>query len=149
MIEIQRHRGPDDQGVWERRLSSGAWVGLGSCRLAILDLSPAGHMPMSTPDAQFTIIYNGEVYNYLQMRQELEAKGYTFRSNSDTEAILYLYQEYGPDSVKRLNGMFAIAIWDNQRQLLFLARDHFGVKPFYYCHMGQQLAFASEIKALI
>jgi asparagine synthase (glutamine-hydrolysing) len=149
MTDVQAHRGPDDHGLWETHLSDGAWVGLGSRRLSILDLSAAGHMPMSTPDGCLTITYNGEVYNYPQLRRELESKGYQFRSNSDTEAVLFLYQEYGPDCVRRLNGMFAIAIWDEARQELFLARDHFGVKPLYYCHKGTRLAFASELKALL
>ena len=149
MTSIQGHRGPDDFGTWETCLSDGSWVGLGSRRLAILDLSAAGHMPMSTSDGRFTIVYNGEVYNYPQLRGELIQKGYRFRSRSDTEAVLYLYQEYGPESVRRLNGMFAIAIWDRDRQELFLARDHFGIKPLYYCHQGNRFAFASESKAIL
>ena len=149
MTDIQAHRGPDDRGTWETSLPDGNRVGLGSRRLAILDLSPAGHMPMSTPDGQLTIVYNGEVYNSPQLRRELESKGYRFQSNGDTEAVLYLYQEYGPESVRRLNGIFAFAIWDQQRKQLFLARDHFGIKPLYYCHRGDRFAFASEIKALL
>ena len=149
MVQVLVHRGPDDTGLWERTTPAGDWVGLGSRRLAIRDLSAAGHMPMSTPDGQLTITYNGEVYNYAALRRHLEAKGYVFRSHSDTEAVLYMYQEYGPESVKRLNGMFAIALWDNRRQQLFLARDHFGIKPLYYCHDGARFAFASEIKALL
>jgi asparagine synthase (glutamine-hydrolysing) len=149
MNDIQSHRGPDDRGTWETRLPDGGLVGLGSRRLAILDISTAGHMPMSTPDGRLTITYNGEVYNYPHLRRELEAKGYRFRSRSDTEAVLYLYQEYGADCIRHLNGMFALAIWDGERRELFLARDHFGIKPLYYCHRGERLAFASEIKALL
>lgn len=149
MADIQAHRGPDDHGVWEKHSENGGWVGLGSRRLSILDLSSAGHMPMSTPDGQLTITYNGEVYNSPQLRRELESKGYQFRSHGDTEVVLYLYQEYGPDCVRHLNGMFAMAIWDDARQQLFLARDHFGIKPLYYCHDGNRLAFASEAKALL
>jgi asparagine synthase (glutamine-hydrolysing) len=149
MNDAQAHRGPDDHGLWERRLPDGAFVGLGSRRLAILDLSPAGRMPMTTPDGRFTITYNGEVYNYRALRRDLEARGYRFRSRSDTEAVLYLYQEYGAESLRRLNGMFAFAIWDDTRKELFLARDHFGIKPLYYCHQERRLAFASEIKALL
>lgn len=149
MTDIQAHRGPDDRGLWEQRLADGTWVGLGSRRLSILDLSPAGHMPMSTPDGSITIVYNGEVYNYPQLRTELEAAGYVFRSNCDTEAVLYLYQHKGPDAVRELNGMFALAIWDNRKQQLFLARDHFGIKPLYYCHQNDRFAFASEAKALL
>src|SRR5215813_1091565 len=145
----QAHRGPDDEGIWETRLPDGGFVGLASRRLAILDLSRAGHMPMSTPNGRLTITYNGEVYNYPELRRSLEAKGYKFRSRSDTEAVLYSYQEHGASSVARLKGMFAFAIWDNERNELFLARDHFGIKPLYYCHQGSRFAFASEIKALL
>jgi asparagine synthase (glutamine-hydrolysing) len=149
MNHVQSHRGPDDEGTWETHRSDGGFVGLGSRRLAILDLSRAGHMPMSTPDGRLTITYNGEVYNYPELRRALEAKGYKFRSRSDTEAVLYLYQEYGAACVSRLKGMFAFAIWDDESKELFLARDHFGIKPLYYCHQGARLAFASEIKALL
>jgi asparagine synthase (glutamine-hydrolysing) len=149
MISVQAHRGPDDQGTWETTLPDGTWIGLGSRRLAILDLSPAGHMPMSTPDGRFTIVYNGEIYNYSPLRARLEALGCKFRSHSDTEVVLYLYEHMGPECVRELNGMFAIAIWDSQREQVFLARDHFGIKPLYYCQKGCQLAFASEIKAIL
>lgn len=145
----QKHRGPDDAGIWEQQLADSGWIGLASRRLAILDLSPAGHMPMSTSDGKITITYNGEIYNHLQLRKELEVKGYRFRSGSDTETILYLYQEYGPECVSRLNGMFVLAIWDVERQHLFLARDHFGIKPLYYHHNGRKLVFASELKSLL
>jgi asparagine synthase (glutamine-hydrolysing) len=149
MNDVQTHRGPDDQGIWQSRLHDGSFVGLGSRRLAILDLSPAGRMPMSTPDGRLTITYNGEVYNHPEIRRELESKGYKFRSRSDTEVVLYSYQDFGAACVKRLKGMFAFAIWDDDRKELFLARDHFGIKPLYYCHQGPRLAFASEIKALL
>lgn len=149
MTDLMIHRGPDDCGVYETTLAGGGWVGLGSRRLAILDLSPAGHMPMSNADGTLWITYNGEVYNHRQLRAELEARGCRFRSNSDTEVILYLYQEYGPDCVRRLNGIFALAIWDAQREQLFVARDHFGVKPLYYTQQGRQLAVVSEVKALL
>jgi asparagine synthase (glutamine-hydrolysing) len=148
MNDAQSHRGPDDVGLWVGRLADGAFVGLGSRRLSILDLSPAGRMPMSTPDGRFTITYNGEVYNYPSLRRDLESRGYRFRSGSDTEAVLYLFQEYREESVRLLNGMFAFAIWDDLEKELFLARDHFGVKPLYYCLQPGRLAFASEIKAL-
>jgi asparagine synthase (glutamine-hydrolysing) len=149
MNNAQAHRGPNDSGLWETRLPDGAFVGLGSRRLAILDLSTAGHMPMTTPDGRFTITYNGEVYNYPALRRDLEARGYRFRSRSDTEVVLYLYQEFGAESLRRLVGMFALAIYDEQRKELFLARDHFGIKPLYYCHQDRRLAFASEVKALL
>ncbi|HKP38091.1 MAG TPA: asparagine synthase (glutamine-hydrolyzing) [Pyrinomonadaceae bacterium] len=148
MTQLVAHRGPDDSGTWLGRTRDGRPIGLGSRRLAILDLSPAGHMPMVSTDGRYLIVYNGEVYNYPELRQQLEEKGYRFRSHSDTEAILYLYQEYGPASVRQLNGMFAIAVWDKEREELFLARDHFGIKPLYYVHAGDRLAFGSEIKSL-
>lgn len=149
MNSVQTHRGPDDEGVWKTRLPDGSYVALGARRLSIRDLTYAGHMPMSTPDGRLTITYNGEIYNYAELRRELEARGYVFSSNSDTEAVLYLYQQYGAQSVNRLKGMFAFGIWDNHEKELFLARDHFGIKPFYYCHQGSRFAFASEIKALL
>jgi len=149
MNNSQAHRGPDDHGVWVKALHDGGQVTLGSRRLAIQDLSAAGHMPMSTPDGRLTITYNGEIYNYPELRRELESKGYRFRSRSDTEAVLFLYQAYGPACVRRLNGMFAFAIWDENRKELFLARDHFGIKPLYYFHQDDRFAFASEIKALL
>jgi len=149
MTEVQHHRGPDDGGTWTHTTPSGEWVGLGSRRLAILDLSPAGHMPMSTPDGLITVAYNGEIYNYPELRRELEAAGQQFRSNSDTEAILYLYERLGTACFKRLNGMFALAIWDKRNDSLVLARDHFGIKPLYYTTRNGRLAFASEVKAIL
>jgi len=119
--------------------------------LAIIDLSPDGHMPMCNEDRSVWITYNGEIYNFAELRQELIAKGHHFASNTDTEVVIHLYEEEGVDCVKRLNGMFAFAICDlrSTTPTLFLARDHFGVKPFYYFHQGNHLAFASEIKALL
>lgn len=151
MVRVQFHRGPDDSGVWEKYLPHGGHIGLGTARLSILDLSAAGHMPMSTPDQKLWITYNGEIYNFRQLRRELEAKGHQFRSNTDTEVVLRLYQQEGPDCVKRLDGMFAFGIVDLRESAptLFLARDHFGVKPLYYIRQGGKFAFASEIKALL
>jgi len=149
MTQIQAHRGPDDQGVFWSVTPDGTRVGLGSRRLAILDLSAAGRMPMSSEDGLVTIVYNGEVYNYPDLRHELEERGRRFRSGSDVEAILYLYEEMGAACLSRLNGMFAMAIWDGRRNELFLARDHFGIKPLYYCDLPGRLAFASEVKALL
>jgi len=151
MTQIQAHRGPDDSGLWERHFPDGSYVGLGSRRLAILDLSPDGHMPMCNEDRTVWITYNGEIYNFAELRRELESKGHRFSSNTDTEVIIHLYEQEGPDCVKRLNGMFAFAICDLRAPspTLFVARDHFGVKPFYYFHSGKRLAFASEIKALL
>ena len=151
MTAIQTHRGPDDSGLWEKRLSDGSYIGLGSRRLAIIDLSPSGHMPMCNEDGSVWITYNGEIYNFADLRHELEARGHRFASDSDTEVVIHLYEEEGPDCVKRLNGMFAFAICDlrGASPTVFLARDHFGVKPLYYFHQGRRLAFASEIKALL
>jgi asparagine synthase (glutamine-hydrolysing) len=151
MTQVQAHRGPDDSGLWEQRFPDGSYVGLGSRRLAILDLSTSGHMPMANADRSVFITYNGEVYNFRELRGELETKGFRFASDTDTEVVLHLYEAEGPDCVKRLKGMFAFAICDlrSPAPTLFLARDHFGVKPFYYWYRGRQMAFASEIKALL
>jgi len=151
MTHVQAHRGPDDSGLWERRFPDGSYVGLGSRRLAILDLSADGHMPMCNEDRTVWITYNGEIYNFAELRRELQSKGHTFGSNTDTEVVIHLYEEEGADCVHRLKGMFAFAICDlrSGKPELFLARDHFGVKPFYYAHSGKKLAFASEVKALL
>lgn len=143
MRDSLTHRGPDDAGDY---IAPG--VALGSRRLSILDLSQRGHMPMSTPDGRYWISYNGEVYNYMELRSILEGRNYSFHSNTDTEVLLYLYQSEGPAMLDRLNGMFAIAIWDNQDRALFLARDRLGVKPLYYAQDNGNLYFASEEKAL-
>ena len=151
MTSIQSHRGPDDSGLWDHRCPDGSYIGLGSRRLAILDLSPDGHMPMCNEDRRVWISYNGEIYNFRELRNELEAKGHRFVSNTDTEVIIHLYEEEGTDCVRRLNGMFAFAICDlrSNPPVVFLARDHFGIKPLYYAHRGRQLALASEVKALL
>jgi asparagine synthase (glutamine-hydrolysing) len=151
MTHVQAHRGPDDAGLWEQRFPDGSYVGLGSRRLAILDLSPHGHMPMGNEDRTVWITYNGEVYNFGELRRELEGKGYRFRSDTDTEVVLHLYEEEGAECVNRLKGMFAFAISDlrSGTPILFMARDHFGIKPFYYWYRGRQMAFASEVKALL
>src|SRR4051812_3181034 len=151
MTHVQSHRGPDDSGVWERRFPDNSYIGLGSRRLAILDTSPGGHMPMSNEDGTVWITYNGEIYNFAELRQELKSEGHQFRSRTDTETAVHLYEEYGPDCLNRLNGMFAFAICDlrGSSPKLFLARDHFGIKPLYYSQRGHKLAFASEAKALL
>ena len=151
MTHVQTHRGPDDSGLWDRCFPDGGYIGLGSRRLAILDLSPGGHMPMSNEDGSLWITYNGEIYNFAELRRELEGKGHRFRSHTDTEVVVHLYEEYGAQCVNRLNGMFAFAICDlrGSAPKLFLARDHFGIKPLYYCERDGKLAFASEIKALL
>jgi len=151
MTHVQAHRGPDDSGLWDRKFPDGSYIGLGSRRLAILDLSPVGHMPMCNEERNVWITYNGEIYNFADLRRELQSKGHNFTSHTDTEVIIHLYEEEGPDCVKRLNGMFAFAICDlrSGTPTLFMARDHFGVKPFYYFHQGGRFAFSSEIKALL
>lgn len=151
MSEVQRHRGPNDGGVWEHGSPDGSYVGLGSRRLSILDLSTDGHMPMSNEDGSVWITYNGEIYNYGDLRHELEGKGHRFASHTDTEVVVHLYEEFGVDCVTRLNGMFAFAICDLRpgKPSLFMARDHFGIKPFYYTQRGSRFAFASEAKALL
>ena len=151
MTHAQAHRGPDDSGLWERRFPDGSYVGLGSRRLAILDLSAGGHMPMCNEDRSVWLTYNGEIYNFADLRRELQSKGHRFSSNTDTEVVLHLYEQEGENCVHKLKGMFAFAICDlrSGKPELFLARDHFGVKPFYYAHNGRKLAFASEIKALL
>lgn len=137
------HRGPDEQGAWQ-----GEHVFLGMCRLSIIDLS-GGKQPIWNEDRTCCIVYNGELYNFLDMRPELEARGHIFRTRSDTEVILHAYEEWGPDCLKRFNGMFAFAIWDERKKRLLLARDRIGEKPLYYYHDGTRLVFASEIKAIL
>lgn len=151
MTSVQAHRGPDDVGLWERQFPDGSYVGLGSRRLSIIDLSPSGHMPMCNADRTLWITYNGEIYNFAVLRSELQSKGHCFVSGTDTEVVLHLYEEEGSECVKRLSGMFALAICDLRSATpeLFLARDHFGVKPLYYTHFGRCFALASEIKALL
>ncbi len=144
MHNAQLHRGPDDGGTFV----SGN-VAFASQRLAILDLSPRGRMPMATEDGRYRIIHNGEVYNYEGLRKELEAHGDRFRSNTDTEVILAMYRRYGPVMLERFNGMFAFAIWDEVERTLFVARDRQGVKPLVYAEWDDALFFASEEKALI
>lgn len=144
MCDTLLHRGPDDAGLYVK-----SPIGLGNRRLAIIDLSDAGHMPMSTTSGRLWITYNGEVYNYKEIRAELQGYGYQFQSNTDTEVVLYAYDNWGPDCLRRFNGMFALAIWDQKKQQLFLARDHIGIKPLYYYFDASKIIFASEIKAIL
>jgi asparagine synthase (glutamine-hydrolysing) len=143
MCDAIVHRGPDDQGQYVC-----GPVGLGMRRLSIIDLA-GGHQPMQSEDGAVTIVYNGEIYNYRELRRRLEGRGYQFRTRSDTESILHAYQEYGPNCLEHLNGMFAIAIWDGRRRRLFVARDRIGIKPLYLADDGVRLRFASEMKALL
>lgn len=150
MVDSLKHRGPDGSGLISLDGGeSSPSVVLGHCRLAIIDLSSAGHQPMSNEDGTVWIVYNGEVYNYVELAEELACHGHRFRSRTDTEVILHAYEEFGVDCLERLNGMFAFALWDGRARRLFCARDRFGIKPFYYHFDGERFLFASEIKALV
>lgn len=140
------HRGPDDSGML---FSDKNHVGLVHTRLSILDLSSAGHQPMSTPDGRHTIVFNGEIYNFEDLRKELEAQGVLFSSSSDTEVILRMFERYGRECVIRFEGMFAFAIWDRTNEELFLARGPLGIKPLYVWQVGDSFAFASELRAIL
>ena len=148
MVSALHHRGPDDTGVLEDQD-----VTLGMTRLAIIDVSSAGHQPMVSPDGQVAIVYNGELYNFREERSLLEKRGYSFRSTSDTEVVLRMYEHYGDDFLLRMRGMFALAIYDKRsgpgHERLLLARDQLGIKPLLYARAGSQFVFASEIKALL
>ena len=146
MTRSLMHRGPDDSGVW---IDAGTGVALGHRRLAIIDLSPQGHQPMHSACTRFTIAFNGEIYNFKELRRDLEELGHCFRGHSDTEVMLAALVEWGlTEAVKRFNGMFAFALWDAQTRTLSLARDRAGEKPLYYCRYDGLLAFGSELKAL-
>ncbi|MEM4724710.1 MAG: asparagine synthase (glutamine-hydrolyzing) [Candidatus Hadarchaeum sp.] len=144
MRDVLAHRGPDDSGDY----TCGP-VGLGHRRLSIIDLSSAGHQPMSNEDETIWITYNGEIYNFLELRRELVLKGHEFRSATDTEVIVHAYEEWGPSCVERFNGMFAFAIWDERWQRMWLVRDRLGVKPLFYSYSPTRFLFGSEIKAIL
>jgi asparagine synthase (glutamine-hydrolysing) len=146
MCDAIAHRGPDDAGTW---FDAEAEVGLGHRRLAILDLSAAGHQPMANADGSAWITYNGEIYNFPEHRERLRSAGHAFRSQTDTEVLLALYDEMGLEFLNELNGIFAFGLWDARLRRLLLARDHVGIKPLYYWSDGRRLYFASEIKALL
>jgi asparagine synthase (glutamine-hydrolysing) len=143
MLDTIRHRGPDDEGVY---LSP--QVGLGHARLSIIDLS-SGHQPLSNEDGTVWIVFNGEIYNYQELRNQLLAKGHVFKTQTDTEVIVHLYEEFGPQCLEKLRGMFAFALWDENQKSLFLARDRVGIKPLYYSLNRNGIVFASEIKAIL
>jgi asparagine synthase (glutamine-hydrolysing) len=144
------HRGPDDAGLKYFTLSNGSvWVSLQHSRLSIIDLSSAGHQPMCNEDESVWITFNGEIYNFQELRTQLIAAGHTFRSHTDTEVIIHGYEEWGAEVVKKLRGMFAFAIWDNRHRRMMLATDHLGKKPLFYSHDGRKFVFASEIKAIL
>lgn len=177
MTNSIRHRGPNDEGYFladtatsrfeqrtgsdsipeakanYRHLSAPAEgnynLGFGYRRLSIIDLSPAGHQPMSNADGTVWLIFNGEIYNYIELREQLAAKGHTFTTKTDSEVIIHSYEEWGRECLSHFNGMWAFALWDGRKKCLFCARDRFGVKPFYYLRNDESIAFASEIKALL
>jgi len=143
MCGVMAHRGPDDEGVY-----IGEGVALGMRRLSIIDLSN-GFQPISNEDGTIWIVFNGEIYNYQELRRDLERHGHVFRTASDTETIVHLYEEVGPRCVDRLRGMFGFAIWDTRRRQLLIARDRLGIKPMYYYERNGTPAFASELKPIL
>ncbi len=143
MVAVMNHRGPDGDGMFVDHE-----VGLGHRRLSIIDLG-GGAQPIGNEDGSVQIVFNGEIYNYVELRKELQAFGHIFKTKSDTEVIVHAYEQWGAASVKRFNGMFAFAIWDKAKRELFLARDHLGIKPLYYTRIGDRLVFGSEIKCLL
>jgi len=137
-----QHRGPDDEGYYS---DASAGLTLGHRRLSILDLSPAGHQPMKATNGNYVIVYNGEIYNFLEIRLELESFGHVFRSNSDTEVVIAAFEQWGPECLLKFNGMWGIAIWDTRQRRLFLARDRFGIKPLYFRYArNKEFCFSSE-----
>jgi len=144
MTDAIAHRGPDGEGSY-----IDGPLGLGHRRLAIIDLSPAGHQPMISADHRYVLSYNGEIYNFRELRTELEAAGYRFRSATDSEVVLYAMACWGTDALRRFNGMFAFALWDRQKRQLLLARDRYGIKPLYVGTQGRRVSFASEQKAIL
>jgi len=143
MTDAIAHRGPDGEGHWIE-----GNVGLGHLRLSIIDLSPAGHQPMISTDNRYVLSYNGEIYNYRELRTELEAAGYWFRSKTDSEVVLHALAHWGTAALLKFNGMFALALWDRKEKTLLLARDRYGIKPLYYAFQGSNFAFGSEQKAI-
>ncbi|MFC2130173.1 asparagine synthase (glutamine-hydrolyzing) [Bacteroidota bacterium] len=146
MSDVIIHRGPDSEGQW---ISGDRRCGFAFRRLSIIDLSDAGNQPMSTSDGRFTIVFNGEIYNHKDIRKELEAKGYKYRSGTDTETILYGFKEWGKDIVRKMTGMWGISIWDDEKKELFCARDRIGIKPLYYTFQNGRFVFGSEIKSIL
>lgn len=148
MCDAMRHRGPDDEGIYISPQSKPS-VKLGHRRLKIIDLSQSGHQPMSNENGRIWIVFNGEIYNYKELRVELENKGHIFKSHTDTETVIHLYEEYGEDCVRFLRGMFVFAIWDEDKKMLLLARDRVGKKPLLYYHQNNKFCFASEFTAIL
>jgi asparagine synthase (glutamine-hydrolysing) len=144
MTRAIAHRGPDGEGVWRH-----GPIGLGNRRLAIIDLSDAARQPIANETGEVVLTYNGEIYNFLELRRELERAGHVFRSRTDSEVVVHAYEEWGPSCVELFNGMFAFALWDGRTRRLMVARDRYGIKPLYYAEAGGDLLFASEIKAFL
>ena len=144
MMQAMKHRGPDDEGVFSEEN-----VALGFVRLSIIDLSPAGHQPMFSSDNRYVVVYNGEIYNYLELREELKVSGHVFKTNTDTEVLLAAYTEWGAKCLDRFNGMWAFVIYDRTEKTIFASRDRFGIKPFYYYFDDERLIFASEIPPIL
>jgi len=151
MRDTMVHRGPNDAGIWQSQTADSSYIGLAQRRLSIFDLSELGHQPMLSADGNLIITFNGEIYNFKELRSELEKDGVTFKSDCDTEVILYSYAKWGDECFSRFNGMFAIAIWDINRDALIIARDRMGVKPFYYYNNPEErdFVFASELKPIM
>jgi asparagine synthase (glutamine-hydrolysing) len=144
MADAIAHRGPDDEG-WHLD----GPVGLANRRLAVIDVTPAGHQPMLSDDGRYVLVYNGEIYNFRELREELGRRGHTLRSHTDTEVVLHAFMQWGPACVERFNGMFAFALWDTRERTLLLARDRYGIKPLYWGMAGDDLLFGSEIKSFL
>src|SRR6266496_1287559 len=143
MCDVMSHRGPDDEGI-----HTDGRVGIGMRRLSIVDLA-TGHQPMSNEDGTLWIVFNGEIYNHLALREQMIARGHSYSTHSDTETIIHLFEEYGADCVQHLRGMFAFAIWNRNTKTLFIARDRLGIKPLYYKLTPERLLFGSEIKVVL
>lgn len=144
MAKALIHRGPDDQGFYEDD-----YMSMGQRRLSIIDLSPNGRQPMSNESSTIWVTVNGEIYNYRDLKAELLSRGHLFRSSSDSEVVVHAYEEYGEDFLLKLEGMFALALWDSRKRKLILSRDRIGIKPLYYAQTSNRLIFASEIKAIL
>jgi asparagine synthase (glutamine-hydrolysing) len=143
MCRVIRHRGPDDEGVW---VADG--IGLGMRRLSIIDVA-GGHQPIPNEDGSIWIVFNGEIYNFRTLRAELEAAGHRFATSTDTEVIVHAYEQWGVDAIRRLRGMFGLAVWDTRSRRLLLARDRVGIKPLYYSVVAGRLRFGSELKSIL
>lgn len=144
MMTKMHHRGPDDIGIF---LNPG--LAFGFVRLSIIDLSPAGHQPFQSPDERYTMVFNGEIFNYVELKEELIALGHQFLTKTDTEVLMHAYMHWGPNMLHRLNGMWALAIYDKEKQEVFAARDRYGIKPFYYSIINEELVFSSEIQSIL